>query len=59
MIQSLQSQVQFAQDNINECQSNIVQVEESKVTVTLVKCLPLVTVFVQLVEWSSQSRQNV
>lgn len=31
VIDSLKNQVEFAQDNINECQTNIVQVEEAKV----------------------------
>ena len=31
MIESLANQVEFAQDNIQECQTNIVQVEEAKV----------------------------
>ncbi|XP_053384729.1 kinesin-like protein KIF21A [Mercenaria mercenaria] len=30
VIDSLKNQVEFAQDNINECQTNIVQVEEAK-----------------------------
>ena len=34
MIDSLKSQVEFAQDNITECQTNIVQVEEAKVRIT-------------------------
>ena len=31
VIESLTNQVEFAQDNIQECQTNIVQVEEAKV----------------------------
>ena len=45
VIQSLTNQVEFAQDNIQECQTNIVQVEEAKVYLDFCLCLKANIVF--------------
>ena len=36
VIQALQQQITFAQDNINDCQMSIMQVEENKVTLSYI-----------------------